>query len=161
MGALRIRCIDIFFATWEDHDTSDVELEETRFNDSPRSSPSSFDKLCDPPARDFDHFDFFPSLESEHVQSLNQFYNHLKRIFGTASILDANDDQYSQKIEGTVAAIIGWDIRNKPIDPSSATYYMPGCAAQERLGVKPILFAIMGKMAQVLGIGQQITGEDG
>lgn len=152
--------IDIFAATWETDDTSDLELDKTRFN-SPRSTPSSFDKLCDPPAIDFDNFDFFPSLENEQVQLIHQFYNHVKRIVGTASILEVNDEQYSQKIEATVAAIIGWDVRNEPVDLSTTSLYVPSCAARGSLGVEPIWIAIMGKMAQVLGLGPQITGEEG
>lgn len=96
LEAVRCPGIDIFFV--QDEDASEY-LDDYRFNYIPQSNPSDFVKLCNPPPREFDEFDFFPSLESNRVALLHQFYKHLKRIFGTALILDANDEQYSRKIE--------------------------------------------------------------
>lgn len=161
LQAMRSPFIDMFVATENEEGSKDIELDDFKFYKSPPSSPSDFEKLRDSSGRDFDMSDFLPSLESEQVELLDQFYSHLKRIFGTASIIDSSDEQYRRKMEDTVAAIIGWDVRNEPMDPSTMAFYMPGRFASERHGVRPILLAIMGKMAQLLGLGPQITSEEG
>jgi hypothetical protein len=91
---------------------------------------------------------------------LDPFYKHLKHVFGMASMLDGDDEEYRVKIEGTVNGIIGWNV-GEPMEPSMMNFYTPGYVGQERDGVQPILYAIMVKMVQVLRLGPHITCEQG
>jgi hypothetical protein len=59
--------------------------------------------------------------------------------------------EYIQKIEQTVNGIMQWHI-GKSMASSSTEFYIPNNEGQEINGVQPILFAIMVKMAQLLGL---------
>ena len=89
---------------------------------------------------------------------LDRFYEHLKSAFRNASVLEGNEEDYREMIDGTVKGIIGWNVDN-PTDKSSTKFCTPGCESQEKNGVQPILYAIMVTMAQVLGLGSHITKE--
>ena len=68
----------------------------------------------------------------------------------------------SLNIDQTVNAIIGWNVDDKPSSGSSTIqFFAPGCVGQERAGVHPILYAIMFKMTQVLGLEQHVKHEKG
>jgi serine/threonine protein kinase len=109
---------------------------------------------------EFYNVDFLPVLDEEHVRLLAPFYAHLKRGFGTASVLASNDEKYSLKIDETVNAIIGWNVDDNPSTGSSTIQFVaPGCVGQELAGVHPILYAIMFKMTQVLGLEQHVIHE--
>ncbi|KAI2491566.1 hypothetical protein MHU86_22994 [Fragilaria crotonensis] len=84
------------------------------------------------------------------------------RGFGRASVLDSDDEQYILKIDTTVNAIIGWNVDDNSSTATSTTqFFAPGCVGQELAGVHPILYAIMFKMTQVLGLEQHVIHEQG
>jgi hypothetical protein len=160
LGALRAAGNEATLVTNESRGTrSTISLDKTRFDAKPQSSPSKFDKLCNPSAMEFCEIDFLRSLESNHMKSLDQFYKHLKRGFGKAKMLNGNEQKFRLKIEETVNSIIGWNDGGP--EPSMTKFYTPGYVGQERDGVQPILYAIMFKMAQVLGLEPHITREQG
>jgi hypothetical protein len=161
LGALRAAGNEATLITEESRGArSTISLDKTRFDAKPQSSPSKFDKLCYPSAMEFCEIDFLHSLESKHMASLDPFYEHLKRVFGEASMLGGDDKQCRLKIEGTVNGIIGWN-DGEPMEPPMTKFYTPFYVGQERDGVQPILYAIMFKMAQVLGLEPHITCEQG
>jgi Protein kinase domain len=161
LGALRAAGNEATLVTKESRGTrSTISLDKTRFDAKPQSSPSKFDKLCNPSAIEFSETDFLHTLTSEQKDLLTSFYNDLKLVFEKASMLHGINTQYRRKIKKTVNGIIGWKAGDR-IELSKTRFYIPGYVGQERDGVQPILYAIMVKMAQVLRLGPQITSEQG
>jgi hypothetical protein len=143
---------------------SRLDVDPTRVNTDLQSSPSFLDKLCDPDA--IDACGFLRKIDRNHSDVLSQFYKHLKDVFGNASILnDTKEEGYRLKIEETVQGIIGWNVKDAVKQPTTqpmTELFAPGCESQEKDGVQPILYAIMVKMVQLLGLGDKnITREQG
>lgn len=138
-------------------DSGTKNSQEARFHPEPHQRLSKFDALCKLQVVELDKLDFLPILEEKHIESLVPLYEYLKSVFGTASMLHVVDEKYASRIQKTVNGIIEWNVGDRKA--SSKEFFTPGCVAQEREGVQPILYAIMIKIARVLGVGQHITRE--
>jgi hypothetical protein len=132
----------------------------TKIGPPAKASPSKFDKLCNLSAIETCEPDFLETLSDKQTKLIRGFYRALRPALEKATVLTGNETvtDYCDKINETVKGIIGW-IPGKTMKTSSGTFYMPGCESQEKNGVQPILYAIMVKIGQLLGLGQQITQE--
>jgi hypothetical protein len=132
--------------------TSKNSLDKHRFTNDSKSAPSNYDTLCNPNVMEISEIDFLVCLESKYIE-LCPFYKYLRENLKGALILNAEEKDYDIKIEETVKLITRWDNISNPESTSAKRFCMPGCKSQEKDGVQPILYAIMVKMVQVLGIG--------
>jgi hypothetical protein len=140
---------------------SSAILSKTRFGSELRANPRKFDVLSAPPQLKVPDIDFFlHALEVDQLKLLAQFYKHLQYIFEHAKRLEVGDEKYKEKIEHTILAIMEW-YNGKPEDPSTPSFFIPGCVGQETKGAQPILYAIMAKMTQILGLASHVTQEQG
>lgn len=137
--------------------TTENQASKTQSYRKSVSFPPDFDTLCSPCEVELDNVDFLCVLEDEDVNLLVPFYTHLMSGFGMASVLASDDEQYTNKIDQTVNAIIGWNVDdNLSSGSSTIQFFAPGCVGQELAGVHPILCAIMFKMTQVLGLEKHV-----
>lgn len=130
--------------------------------DATSNHPSSnYAALCEPEVIELSECDFLPNLQGDDAKLLYRLYGRLKDSFGKASRLEGGKDnaKYRQQcIETTVKGVMQVDVL-KRMKQSKTKFYTPCCEGQENDGVQPILYAIMVKMVQVLGLGKHVTHE--
>jgi hypothetical protein len=136
-------------------------IDSERLDANSNHSMSNFDTLCEPKVIELSKCDVLTNFQGDEAKLLDEFYGHLKDIFGVASVLNGGNAKSSQQcIDNTVKGIMQVDV-SKPVTKSETEFCTPGCEGHVQDCAQPILYAIMAKMLLVLGRGKHVTCEQG